>query len=209
MAMADRTANTVWEGDLAHGQRHAELKSGATPELPGHVGFAHRSAPTARRARRSSSRPRTRRASRWRSRTSLSEAGNEPERLEVTSTVTLDLVDGAPTVTTSKLTVRGKVPGHRPGGVRGRRGRTPARTARSRGRWAASTSRSTRQLEELDAARLGRGGGSAQFEFEPSPSSSTARNASCGTSMRPTCFMRFLPSFWRSSSLRLREMSPP
>ena len=42
-----------------------------------------------------------------------------------------------------------------------------------------------------------------------SPSSSTARNASCGTSMRPTCFMRFLPSFWRSSSLRLRLMSPP
>ena len=37
----------------------------------------------------------------------------------------------------------------------------------------------------------------------------TARNASCGTSTAPTCFMRFLPFFWRSSSLRLREMSPP
>ena len=36
-----------------------------------------------------------------------------------------------------------------------------------------------------------------------------ATNASCGTSTRPICFMRFLPSFWRSSSLRLREMSPP
>ena len=41
----------------------------------------------------------------------LSEAGHPPERLDVTSTVTLDLVDGAPTVTTSKLTVRGRVPG--------------------------------------------------------------------------------------------------
>jgi osmotically inducible protein OsmC len=41
----------------------------------------------------------------------LTEAGNKPDRLEVSSTVTLDLVDGAPTVTTSKLTVRGKVPG--------------------------------------------------------------------------------------------------
>ena len=37
----------------------------------------------------------------------------------------------------------------------------------------------------------------------------TARNASCGTSTAPTCFMRFLPFFWRSRSLRLRVMSPP
>ena len=42
-----------------------------------------------------------------------------------------------------------------------------------------------------------------------SPSSSTARNASCGTSTRPTCFIRFLPSFCFSSSFRLRVMSPP
>ena len=41
----------------------------------------------------------------------LGEAGNPPERLDVSSTVTLDEVDGAPTVTTSKLTVRGRVPG--------------------------------------------------------------------------------------------------
>ncbi len=38
---------------------------------------------------------------------------------------------------------------------------------------------------------------------------STARNASCGTSTRPTCFMRLLPSFCRSRSLRLRVISPP
>ena len=37
----------------------------------------------------------------------------------------------------------------------------------------------------------------------------TARNASCGISTLPTRFMRFLPSFCFSSSLRLREMSPP
>ena len=37
----------------------------------------------------------------------------------------------------------------------------------------------------------------------------TARNASCGTSTPPTCFIRFLPFFCFSSSLRLREMSPP
>jgi len=38
---------------------------------------------------------------------------------------------------------------------------------------------------------------------------STAMNASCGTSTLPTCFIRFLPSFCFSSSLRFREMSPP
>ena len=37
----------------------------------------------------------------------------------------------------------------------------------------------------------------------------TARNASCGISTEPTCFMRFFPSFCFSRSLRLRLMSPP
>ena len=36
-----------------------------------------------------------------------------------------------------------------------------------------------------------------------------AMKASCGTSTRPMDFMRFLPSFCFSSSLRLRLMSPP
>ena len=38
---------------------------------------------------------------------------------------------------------------------------------------------------------------------------STARKASCGTSTPPTCFIRFLPFFCLSSSLRFRVMSPP
>ena len=38
---------------------------------------------------------------------------------------------------------------------------------------------------------------------------STARNASCGMSTRPTRFMRFLPSFCFSRSFRFRVMSPP
>ena len=43
----------------------------------------------------------------------------------------------------------------------------------------------------------------------PSLRLSTARNASCGTSTAPTCFIRRLPAFCFSSSLRLRVMSPP
>ena len=44
----------------------------------------------------------------------------------------------------------------------------------------------------------------------PAPSlESAATKASWGTSTRPTIFIRFLPSFCFSSSLRLRLMSPP
>lgn len=37
----------------------------------------------------------------------------------------------------------------------------------------------------------------------------TAIKASCGTSTRPTDFIRFLPFFCFSKSFRLREISPP
>ncbi len=47
------------------------------------------------------------------------------------------------------------------------------------------------------------------LERDQSPSDRIAMNASCGISTLPTIFMRFLPSFCFSSSLRLREMSPP
>ena len=36
-----------------------------------------------------------------------------------------------------------------------------------------------------------------------------ATKASCGTSTRPMVFIRFLPSFCFSSSLRFRVISPP
>ena len=42
-----------------------------------------------------------------------------------------------------------------------------------------------------------------------SPVDKAAMKASCGTSTLPTIFIRFLPSFCFSSSLRLREISPP
>jgi lipoyl-dependent peroxiredoxin len=110
MAMADRTANTVWEGGLAKGNGTLSIKSGATDDLP--VTWASR---TERSDGKTS--PEELIAAAHSScfamalSHELGEAGHEPERLDVTSVVTLDLVDDAPTVTTSKLTVRGKVPG--------------------------------------------------------------------------------------------------
>jgi lipoyl-dependent peroxiredoxin len=110
MAMADRTANTVWEGGLAKGNGTLSIKSGATDDLP--VTWASR---TERSDGKTS--PEELIAAAHSScfamalSHELGEAGHEPERLEVQSVVTLDLVDDAPTVTTSKLTVRGKVPG--------------------------------------------------------------------------------------------------
>jgi osmotically inducible protein OsmC len=110
MAMADRTATTVWEGDLPHGNGNLSLKSGATGDLP--VTWASR---TERSDGKTS--PEELVAAAHASCFSmalsheLTQAGHAPERLDVSSTVTLDEVEGAPTVTTSKLTVRGRVPG--------------------------------------------------------------------------------------------------
>ena len=110
MAIADRTANTVWEGGLARGNGNLTLKSGATGDLP--VTWASR---TERSDGKTS--PEELIAAAHSScyamalSHELGEAGNPPERLDVTSVVTLDEVDGAPTVTTSTLTVRGRVPG--------------------------------------------------------------------------------------------------
>ena len=63
--------------------------------------------------------------------------------------------------------------------------------------------------EREPKVRQGRLGLYPQPYSESSVTFSTARNASCGISTRPTRFMRCLPSFCFSSSLRLREMSPP
>jgi lipoyl-dependent peroxiredoxin len=41
----------------------------------------------------------------------LAQAGNAPDRLETSVTITLDRVDGAPTITTAEIKVRGTVPG--------------------------------------------------------------------------------------------------
>jgi osmotically inducible protein OsmC len=110
MAMAERSASTDWQGDLAHGRGSVELASGAlgsfevtwasrTQESEGKtspeelVAAAHSSCFSMALSH------------------GLSEAGHAPEELNVTAKVTLDERDGAPTVTTSELTVTGRVPG--------------------------------------------------------------------------------------------------
>jgi osmotically inducible protein OsmC len=109
MANAERTATSVWEGDLAHGNGVLSLKSGAAPDLP--VTWASR---TERSDGKTS--PEELIAAAHASCFSmalshgLAEGGNPPDRLDVSATVTLSM-DGGPHVTTSHLTVRGTVPG--------------------------------------------------------------------------------------------------
>jgi osmotically inducible protein OsmC len=109
MASAERTATTVWEGDLAHGNGILSLTSGATGDLP--VTWASR---TERSDGKTS--PEELIAAAHASCFSmalshgLAESGHPPDRLEVSATVTLSL-DGGPKVSSSHLTVRGTVPG--------------------------------------------------------------------------------------------------
>jgi osmotically inducible protein OsmC len=110
MAMAERTATCTWEGDLVHGSGTVTGGSGALPDLP--VTWASR---TERSDGKTS--PEELIAAAHASCFSmalsneLTQAGNPPERLDVTANVTLDRVGDAPTVTTSDLTVTGHVPG--------------------------------------------------------------------------------------------------
>lgn len=110
MAIAERTAQCTWTGDLAHGTGTVTGASGALGELA--VTWASR---TARSEGQTS--PEELLAAAHAACFSmalshgLSEAGNAPEQLEVSARVTLDERDGAPTVTTSELTVTGQVPG--------------------------------------------------------------------------------------------------
>jgi osmotically inducible protein OsmC len=110
MAIAERSAQTTWKGSLANGDGTTTSGSGALGELP--VTWASR---TERSDGKTS--PEELIAAAHASCFSmalsheLSQAGNEPEQLDVSAVVTLDRVDDAPTVTRSALTVSGRVPG--------------------------------------------------------------------------------------------------
>jgi osmotically inducible protein OsmC len=110
MAMAERSATTVWEGDLPHGSGTLNGASGALADMS--VTWASR---TQRSEGKTS--PEELIAAAHSScfsmalSSELSQGGNDAEHLEVTAKVTLDQRDGAPTVTSSELTVNGRVPG--------------------------------------------------------------------------------------------------
>ena len=110
MPIAERTATCSWDGDLVHGGGTVSGASGALGELP--VTWASR---TGRSEGKTS--PEELIAAAHCSCFSmalsngLANSGNPPEHLEVSAKVTLDERDGAPTVTTSELTVTGRVPG--------------------------------------------------------------------------------------------------
>jgi lipoyl-dependent peroxiredoxin len=110
MAIAERSATTVWEGNLPKGKGTLNGASGALSDLG--VSWASR---TERSNGQTS--PEELIAAAHSSCFSmalsneLSQGGHDPQQLEVTAKVTLDEKDGAPTVTTSELTVTGTVPG--------------------------------------------------------------------------------------------------
>jgi osmotically inducible protein OsmC len=108
MATAESTATTAWEGDLPHGGGTLNLDSGVTDALP--VTWASRT----KRSQGKTS-PEELLAAAHASCFSmalsnvLAEGGHAPERLDVSATVTFDA--DVPKITTSHLTVRGRVPG--------------------------------------------------------------------------------------------------
>jgi osmotically inducible protein OsmC len=110
MAIAQRSAHSTWKGDLAHGTGMVNGSSGALNELE--VTWASR---TERSEGKTS--PEELVAAAHASCFSmalaneLAQAGHVPEQLEVSARVTLDSKNDAPTVTTSELTVSGRVPG--------------------------------------------------------------------------------------------------
>ncbi|HWU57088.1 MAG TPA: OsmC family peroxiredoxin [Microbacteriaceae bacterium] len=110
MSIAERTASTVWTGSLAAGAGVVNGATGALADLPvtwvartEHPGG--KTSPEELAAAAHSSCFSMALAS------TLSQHRLTPETLDVSATVTLDEVDGAPTITTSALTITGTVPG--------------------------------------------------------------------------------------------------
>jgi len=111
MSIAVRTTQTTWEGPLASGE--GKLSEGSSEALDGlQVTWASRTeqpggktSPEELAAAAHSS------CFAMALALKLGENNTPPQRLDVQSTVTLDAVDGVPTITTSRLKVTAKVAG--------------------------------------------------------------------------------------------------
>lgn len=111
MSIAERAARTTWEGPLASGEGTlSQGSSGALDGLP--LTWASRTEQPGGKAS-----PEELAAAAHSSCFSmalalkLGENNTPPQRLDVTATVTLDAVDGVPTITTSQLKVIASVAG--------------------------------------------------------------------------------------------------
>lgn len=118
MSIADRTVETVWEGPLNSGSGTLKGTSGALDDLP--VTWASRTeqpggktSPEELAAAAHSSCFSMALAA------TLAEHKLTPTKLTVSSTVTLDTVDGVPTVVSSALKITGDVPGTDAAGFQG------------------------------------------------------------------------------------------
>jgi lipoyl-dependent peroxiredoxin len=107
---AESSATTSWQGTLARGSGRTTLASGVAGPLE--VSWAHR---TERSADTTSPEEliAAAHASCYAMAFSheLAEAGATPEHLDVSATVTFEIVDGAPTISRVALTVRGNPSG--------------------------------------------------------------------------------------------------
>lgn len=110
MAIAERTAETTWEGSLGGGEGTVRAASGAWEGLP--VTWMSRTerpdgktSPEELAAAAHSACFAMALALR------LGEHKTAPERLDVAATVTLDEVEGVPTIVSSVLRVRGRIAG--------------------------------------------------------------------------------------------------
>lgn len=110
MAVADRTAEVVWEGNLTEGQGTVTPGSGAFNTLS--VTWASRTqAPAGKTSPEELIAAAHASCYAMAFSNTLNSAGTPPEQLNVTATCTLDRVDGKMKITAVRLDVHGKVPG--------------------------------------------------------------------------------------------------
>lgn len=110
MAVAERRATAMWEGNLAEGRGRVQVGSGALEEFP--VTWASR---TERSDGKTSPEELIAAAEAacfsMALSNDLAKQGNTPERVSVLATCTLDRIEGKLKVTTMDLQVAGSVPG--------------------------------------------------------------------------------------------------
>jgi osmotically inducible protein OsmC len=110
MAIAERTATTTWEGGLSRGHGTIRPDSDAFDGLP--VTWAARTeAPDGKTSPEELAAAAHSSCFAMALTLCLGERDVQPEKLTVSSTVTLDEVDGRPTIVSSALVVHGRVPG--------------------------------------------------------------------------------------------------